>query len=225
MPMFTIKEKQIDLFIGQDSTSPIIYLNTFENEGKKVWDLIKGRGLCSDFTLIAISGLTWNKDMVPWDNPPTFKNGQSYVGGADDYLDIFAKQIVPTIEDRYTLKPLWRGIAGYSLAGLFAIYSLYRTGLFQRAASISGSLWFPGFKQYAFSLDAIAEISHLYFSLGDRENNTKNPYMKTVLYDTEQIVSHYKEKEIKTFFELNPGNHFQNDDERTVKGIEWLLSH
>lgn len=220
---FLIKGKKIEVFLGREKTSPIIYLNTFENEGKAVWNCIKERGLPKDFTLVAISNLSWNKDMVPWDNPPTFKNGDSYIGGANDYIDFFEKEIVSSIEKEDSLRPSWRGIAGYSLAGLFAIYSVYRTSLFSKAASVSGSLWFPGFREYVFSHDPIVEISHLYFSLGDKESHTNNPYMKTVLDDTEKIVSLYKEKGIITAFELNPGNHFRDAEKRTAKGVEWLL--
>ena len=62
--------------------------------------------------------------------------------------------------------PRWRGIAGYSLAGLFAVYALYRTDVFARAASVSGSLWFPGFREYVFSHTPLCRPDCVYFSLG-----------------------------------------------------------
>lgn len=220
-----INGKTIKVFPGQESDSPIIYLNTFENEGEKVFYMLKERGFAKYFSLIAISDLDWNEDMVPWNNPPTFKNGDPYIGGADEYIDILVNEIIPNVEKTYHLTPIWRGIAGYSLAGLFAIYSLYRTSLFSKAASVSGSLWFPNFKEYVFSHDPVGEISGLYFSLGDKENKTRNPIMGNVLDNTQEISSFYKGKGIKTIFEMNQGNHFQNAEERTAKGIEWLLNN
>ena len=41
---------------------------------------------CLPFDLETISNLEWNHDMVPWDNPFAFKNADSFIGGADDYL-------------------------------------------------------------------------------------------------------------------------------------------
>lgn len=53
--------------------------------------------------------------------------------------------------------PRWRGIAGYSLTGLFALYyAIYQTDLFSRVGSISGTLWFPGMKEYIFSMSQSA---------------------------------------------------------------------
>lgn len=223
MPSFFIKEKKIEVFPGLEATSPIICLNTYGNEGEIVYKTLKERGLSKDFTLIAISNLAWNKDMVPWDNPPTFKNGDPYLGGADEYLEILEKEIIPMVEQTYSLHPSWRGIAGYSLGGLFALYSLYRTSIFAKAASISGSLWFPHFEEYLFSHGIVGEISKLYFSLGDKESQSKNPLLATVKDKTEEIFYFYKGKGIKTIFEINPGNHFLESEKRTAKGIEWLL--
>ena len=118
----------------------------------------------------------------------------------------------------------WRGIAGYSLGGLFAIYSLYITDSFSRAASMSGSLWFPGFREYVLTHEMKITPRCLYFSLGNRENKTRNPYMKTVRDNTEEIEAFYKGKGIDTVFELNPGNHFRDGIKRTAAGIAWILS-
>ena len=50
----------------------------------------------------------------------------------------------PWATERIHGKASFIGIAGYSLAGLFALYALYKTDAFTRVASMSGSLWFPG---------------------------------------------------------------------------------
>lgn len=48
------------------------------------------------------------------------------------------------LRKEFTERRVFIGIAGYSLAGLFALYALYKTDVFTRVASMSGSLWFPG---------------------------------------------------------------------------------
>ena len=116
-----------------------------------------------------------------------------------------------------------RAITGYSLAGLFAIYSLYRTSEFSKAASISGSMWFPRFRDFVFSHEMKAKPDSIYFSLGDRECRTKNRFLKTVQDDTEGIVSHLSQKGIRTTFHLNKGGHFDEPDERTVRGLLFLI--
>lgn len=120
--------------------------------------------------------------------------------------------------------PSWRGILGYSLAGLFALYAIYQTDLFSRVGSMSGSLWFPGMKEYIFSHEPKCRPDCMYFSLGDKESKTRNPVLRNVRQNTEEIQAFYQAKGIDTVFQLNPGNHYDHAAERTAAGLYWLLS-
>ena len=202
---------------------PIIYLNTFSDKGQKVYEAAQATG-CPPFTLVAISDLNWNHDMVPWDSPPAFKNATPCTGGADTYLQLLTEEIIPTAEKEINGAPRWRGIAGYSLAGLFALYAIYRTDLFSRVGSMSGSLCFPGMKEYIFSHEPKRWTDCVYFSLGDKESKTRNPVLRSVRQNTEEIYAFYRGKGIDTAFQLNPGNHYNQAVERTVAGLCWLLS-
>ena len=223
MRTFTTDNKTISIFPCSKSESPVIYLNTFSDEGQKVYDAAQAAG-CPPFTLVAISNLVWNHDMVPWDSPPAFKNAEPCTGGADDYLQLLTEEIIPTTEKEIGGAPCWRGIAGYSLAGLFALYAIHRTDLFSRVGSMSGSLWFPGMKEYLFSHVPKCRPDCMYFSLGDKESTTRNPVLRSVRQNTEEIQTFYQGKGIDTVFQLNPGNHYNHAVERTAAGLCWLLS-
>lgn len=221
MTQFTIGQKQISVYPCDEPDRPVIYLNTFAGEGKQVLRLLRDDG-CPPFTLVSVSSLNWNHDMSPWEIPPVFKNADPCTGGADDYLRILIERIVPEAEKEIKGTVSWRGIAGYSLAGLFALYSLYRTDIFSRAASMSGSLWYPGITEYISSHTMKKPPDYLYFSLGSKEARTRNPYMKTVQENTEMIEKYYRENGISTAFQLNPGNHYKDAEKRTAAGIRWL---
>ena len=223
MHTFTTGGKIASIFPSNTPNSPVIYLNTFSDEGQKVYEATQAAG-CPPFTLVAISDLDWNHDMVPWDSPPAFKNAEPCTGGADDYLRLLTEGIIPTAEKEITGVPSWRGIVGYSLAGLFALYAIYWTDLFSRVGSMSGSLWFPGMKDYIFSHEPKRQPDHMYFSLGDKESKTRNPVLRSVRQNTEEIQTFYQSKGINTVFELNPGNHYNHAAERTAAGIVWLLN-
>ena len=222
MHAFTISGKAVDVFSETEPGTPIIYLNTFACEGQNVFKATRVAG-SPPFTLVAISGLDWNRDMAPWDSPVAFKNGESFTGGANDYLRLLVEEIIPRVEKELPGPPAWRGIAGYSLAGLFALYAIYRTDVFSRVGCMSGSLWFPGFKEYIFSHEPKRRPDCIYFSLGDKEAKTRNSVLKTVQENTEEIQAFYQSKGIDTVFQLNPGNHFVQGIERTIAGIQWLL--
>lgn len=214
--------KTIEVFSALAADKPVVYLNTFEGESRRVYEALQS--ICgSDFTLVAVSGLVWNHDMSPWEIPPVFKNDRPCTGGAVEYLRLLTEKIVPGAEERIPGPVLWRGLAGYSLAGLFAVYSLYQTKLFTRIASMSGSFWYPDFKDYVFSHQRRTEPERLYFSIGDREHKTKNQYLKQVRNSTETIEAYFREDGIDTRFVVNSGNHFKDSVERTAAGIAWLL--
>ena len=223
MYTFTITGKTISVFSSFKPESPIIYLNTFAGEGQKVFEAAQAAG-CPPFTLVAVSDLDWNHDMAPWDSPPAFKSAAPFTEGADDYLRLLTEEIIPTAEGDLPGKPQWRGIVGYSLAGLFALYAVYRTDLFSRVGSMSGSLWFPGMKEYIRSHEPKRRPDCMYFSLGDKESKTRNPNLRSVRQNTEEIRAFYQAKGIDTAFQLNPGNHYEHAAERTAAGIAWLLN-
>jgi predicted alpha/beta superfamily hydrolase len=219
----SIDGKAVSVFLGNKPGIPVIYLNTYSDEGQQVFEAVQAVG-CLPFNLATISNLDWNHDMAPWDNPAAFKKGEPFTGGADDYLRLLVEEIIPRAEKELAGPPAWRGIAGYSLAGLFALYAIYQTDVFSRVGSMSGSLWFPGFKEYIFTHEPKRRPDCIYFSLGDKESKTRNPVLKTVQENTEEIRAFYQSKGIDTEFQMNPGNHFVQGIERTAAGIQWLLN-
>lgn len=223
MHTVSIDGKAVSVFLGNKTGIPVIYLNTYSDEGQQVFEAVQAVG-CLPFNLATISNLDWNHDMAPWDNPAAFKKGEPFTGGADDYLRLLVEEIIPRAEKELAGPPAWRGIAGYSLAGLFALYAIYQTDVFSRVGSMSGSLWFPGFKEYIFTHEPKRRPDCIYFSLGDKESKTRNPVLKTVQENTEEIRAFYQSKGIDTEFQMNPGNHFVQGIERTAAGIQWLLN-
>lgn len=220
---FTIGGKNVSVFPSNVPDAPVIYLNTYSNEGQQVFQAAQAAG-CPLFTLVTIDNLDWNHDMTPRDSPAAFKNGEPFTGGADDYLRLLVGDILPRAEKDLAGTPAWRGIAGYSLAGLFALYAIYQTDIFSRVGSISGSLWFPELKQYILTHEPKRPPDRIYLSLGDKESKTRNPILRSVQQDTEEIYDFYRAMGVDAVFQLNPGNHNHHAAERTAAGIAWLLS-
>lgn len=222
MKEFAIEGKKITVYPSSTADRPFIYLNTFSDEGKQVHHNLLGQK-CPDFTLVTVCGLNWDHDLSPWKAPAVFSGDSDFQGKADSFLELLTGKIIPQAEAEAYGKIPWRGIAGYSLAGLFAIYSLFRTDLFLRAASISGSLWFPHFKEYVHSAGLRCLPECVYFSIGDKECRTENPYLRTVLRSTEEIAAFFKSQNINTAFQLNTGGHYTDTDARSAAGIRWIL--
>ena len=218
----TINNREVDIFPAANAGSPLVVLNTFENEGAAVRSEA-AKLTDADYSLAAVSITDWNGDLSPWAIPPLFKNDEPFTGGADAYLSVLTGEIVPAVVTELGSKPAYIALAGYSLAGLFAVYAMYRTGLFSRTASASGSMWYPGFTEYAMSHEPAVLPDKLYLSLGDKEARTRNKVMSAVEKNTIALSEHCKELGIEAVFEMNPGNHFQDAAGRMAKGIAYLV--
>ena len=215
---FKSAEKEVTLYHSKKSGSPLIILNNYDGDGKAVIEeaeKLEGK----DFNLLCVGNLNWDHDMTPWYCPPLSSKDTPYTGGADEYLELLLDSILPECLKRVDGTPSHISIAGYSLAGLFALYALYRTDVFERAASMSGSLWFPDFKDYVFSHEMKRKPTKLYLSLGDKEARTRNRYLQAVQDNTESIAACFRETGIDVTFEMNPGNHFKDAALRSAKGI------
>ena len=224
---FEVDNKKVEIFYNESNQAklPIVLLNTFEGEDQDVWKECQNLNI-DDFILVAISNINWNDDLSPWECQPLYKNDISYEGKANQYLELLVTKIIPQVESIIKNKlnkeiKFW-AIAGYSLAGLFALYSGYRTHYFKRIASASGSLWYPNFIEYVKSNKISQDVNKIYFSLGNKEKNTKIELLKSVEERTKEIQT-FLGKTITTIYEENPGNHFQDASLRMAKGINWIL--
>ena len=196
-------------------------LLAIENEGSEVLERIRTL-TDADLTMASVRIPDWNRDLSPWEAPAVF-GGEPFGGGADAYLKKLTGTCIPRILEGLDSEPPHIIIAGYSLAGLFSIYSLYRTDVFDAAVSASGSLWFPGFTEMMEKEEPLSTPKAVYLSLGDRESKTRNPVMSSVKERTEKALDILSGHGIDSVLEMNPGNHFTEPALRTAKGIAWAL--
>lgn len=215
--------KDIHIYKNHETKAPVIYLNVFHGDGSDIWEACGKMDLPS-VTLAVVSGLRWNEELSPWEAEPLFKD-ERFLGKADAYIREMKSEIIPYVIDRIGGEPTWSAIAGYSLAGLFALYAGYQTDNFEAAASVSGSLWFPDFIEYMEAHKPSENLEAVYFSLGSKEHKVRNPVMAQVLDKTLRAKSILEKSGVKTIFETNPGNHFTDPGWRTAKGIAWILNH
>ena len=219
---FACGGKKATLYGSEQPAAPLIILNNYSGDGESVESAMQEIDT-PDCNLLVVGDLNWDHDMTPWYCPPLSKNDTPCTGGADEYLDLLLTEILPKAEELIGGTPSFIGIAGYSLAGLFALYASYQCDAFDRVASMSGSLWFPDFKEYALTHEMRKRPAKLYLSLGDREAHTRNSVLMTVQRNTEELVNHYKSFGLAVTWELNPGNHFKDAALRSAKGIRAIL--
>ena len=69
------------------------------------------------------------------------------------------------------------------------------------------------------------KTKHVYLSLGDKEEKTKNPVMKTVadcIRRQEELLQ--ADPDVSCVLEWNQGNHFKEPEVRTAKGFAGIIN-
>ena len=214
--------RAVDVYPGSSPDAPLVVLNSFQGDGSDVLEEVK-RMTDADFSLASITVDDWNDAMSPWPADPVL-GGEPFGGGADGYLSALTDVLLPGIRSAIG-EPEESIIAGYSMAGLFALYSAFRTDAFSGAASASGSLWYPGMLEFMEDNEVSRSVRRIYLSLGNAEGRTRDERMSKVGACTEKALSLLESQDIGAVLELNPGNHFSEPARRMAKGIAWCLEH
>ena len=166
------------------------------------------------FFSIAVTIDDWNAELSPWKAAPVFGD-EPFGDGASGLLDAVETGLIPFISEKYGPKKFI--LMGYSLAGLFALYGIYKSRCFCGAIAVSPSVWFPGWKE--FIEDRVPNADFVCLSLGDREEKTKNRTMACVGDNIRYMNKLLTEQGIETCLEWNPGGHFRDVPQRMKKGI------
>lgn len=170
-----------------------------------------GNHSSTTFTLVAFRIRHWNVELSPWKAPAVFGR-EDFGEGASNTLCYVLDELVTRFKgNRYCL-------GGYSLAGLFALWSGYQTDVFSSIVGASPSVWFPKWIEYADRHQMKA--NRVYLSLGDKETKARNPIMARV---GECIERMHKLLDCEKMVEWNEGNHFKDNAIRTAKGLAWAI--
>ena len=95
--------------------------------------------------IVGIRNTHRNRDLTP--NSPELskekKEMMGQIGGADNFIAFFEKELFPYIEKNYKTSK-YKLIIGHSLGGLFNVYTFFKKpDMFNAYLTISPSLWYP----------------------------------------------------------------------------------
>ena len=173
------------------------------------------------FLFAAIPVESWNDALSLWEAPAAWGK-ESFGGKAADTLRFLMEQVIPSLKQQSDLPENVRIIlGGYSLAGLSALWASTQTDLFYGVAAASPSVWFPGWME--FEQQYPMQTQHIYLSLGDKEERTKNTIMAAVGDNIRTLHSRLAERGTDCTLEWNSGGHFKEADLRTAKAFRWTM--
>ena len=141
-----MENEQYNFIKGKTDDAPLIVIPSFKDNSldlKKEIEKLTDK----DFSLLTIYVSDWNNDLSPYMANSIFKGTSDFKGNADSFLEYVLDLIKKVILEE-SIKPIYKALTGYSMAGLFAVYTLFKTNEFLKVGSVSGSLWYPLFAEF-----------------------------------------------------------------------------
>ena len=217
--------KKCILYLNEDTEYILIQpvdendISVLDNEVKHIEE-----NTDRNFSLVAFKIEDWNSELTPWEM--SLLRGKGNFGdGAAGTLEFIKNDLILAVSEYINIenKEIKYILGGYSLAGLFSLWSGYQTDIFEGIAAVSPSVWYKGWIEYVAAGKPLSE--KIYLSLGDTEEKTKHQILSKI---GENIRKQYeileKSENVKTVLEWNEGNHFKNPDIRTAKGFLWVMN-
>lgn len=217
--------KKCILYLNEDTEYILIQpvdendISVLDNEVKHIEE-----NTDRNFSLVAFKIEDWNSELTPWEMPLLRGKG-NFGDGATRTLEFIKNDLIPALSECINTgnNGIKYILGGYSLAGLFSLWSGYQTDIFEGIAAVSPSVWYKKWIEYVETEKTLSE--KIYLSLGDTEEKTKHQILSKI---GDNIRKQYEILEnsgnVKTVLEWNEGNHFKNPDIRTAKGFLWVMN-
>lgn len=217
--------KKCILYLNEDTEYILIQpvdendISVLDNEVKHIEE-----NTDRNFSLVAFKIEDWNSELTPWEMPLLRGKG-NFGDGATRTLEFIKNELIPALSE-YTNtenKEIKYILGGYSLAGLFSLWSGYQTDIFEGIAAVSPSVWYKKWIEYVEAEKPLSE--KIYLSLGDTEEKTKHQILSKIgdnIRKQHEILEN--SGNVKTVLEWNEGNHFKNPDIRTAMGFLWVMN-
>ena len=217
--------KKCILYLNEDTEYILIQpvdendISVLDNEVKHIEE-----NTDRNFSLVAFKIKDWNSELTPWEMPLLRGKG-NFGDGATRTLEFIKNDLISAVSEYINTenKEIKYILGGYSLAGLFSLWSVYQTDIFEGIAAVSPSVWYKRWIEYVAAGKPLSE--KIYLSLGDTEEKTKHQILSKIgdnIRKQHEILE--KSENVKTVLEWNEGNHFQNPDIRTAKGFLWVMN-
>ena len=217
--------KKCILYLNEDTEYILIQpvdendISVLDNEVKHIEE-----NTDRNFSLVAFKIEDWNSELTPWEMPLLRGKG-NFGDGATRTLEFIKNDFIPALSECINTgnNEIKYILGGYSLAGLFSLWSGYQTDIFEGIAAVSPSVWYKKWIEYVETEKPLSE--KIYLSLGDTEEKTKHQILSKIgdnIRKQHEILE--KSENVKTVLEWNEGNHFQNPDIRTAKGFLWVMN-
>ena len=163
--------------------------------------------------VVSVPVAKWGDALTPWPAPALRPGEKDFGGCADETLALLAAAL--------DQDPGPHAICGYSLGGLFALYSFVREPRLAACACLSGSVWYEGWVDWLRKNAPDCTGRYAYLSVGKKEKRAGLPF-RHVEDDLAACAEILRDRGCEVDVALGPGSHMQHVTERLAAGLASL---
>ena len=226
---FKIEEKECILYTNENKKIECILIQPVDEHDMQLLDNeVKyiSENTNKNFSLAAFKINDWNSELTPWEMPLLRGKG-NFGNEAGKTLEFIKEKLIPSLAEFINIqdKNVKYILGGYSLAGLFSLWSGYQEDIFAGIAGVSPSVWYKDWMKFVKNNEILAK--NVYLSLGNLEEKTKHQILSKIGDNIREYIEILENSEnVKNcILDWNEGNHFRDSDIRMGKGFVWLLEN
>ena len=226
---FKIEEKECILYTNENKKIECILIQPVDEHDMQLLDNeVKyiSENTNKTFSLAAFKINDWNSELTPWEMPLLRGKG-NFGNEAGKTLEFIKEKLIPSLAEFINIqdKNVKYILGGYSLAGLFSLWSGYQEDIFAGIAGVSPSVWYKDWMKFVKNNEILAK--NVYLSLGNLEEKTKHQILSKIGDNIREYIEILENSEnVKNcILDWNEGNHFRDSDIRMGKGFVWLLEN
>ena len=175
----------------------------------------------ASFVMAAFAIGDWEVELTPWHDPAVSKR-QAVGEHAGESLRYITEELIPYLHQEYGEIPIVLG--GYSLGGLFSLWSGFESDCFAAIAAMSPSVWIAGWQDYASQHPV--KSPYVYLSLGDREEHCRDKAIAQVGNNIRWEYDHLQRTIGPDHCTLvwEKGGHFVTPHLRLARAFAWCVN-
>lgn len=166
------------------------------------------------FLLVGVPPLNRLSQYTPWPAKALHERFADFGGKGEEYLDYLEKVLIPSVNKELfgNVPPAKTALLGHSLGGLFGIYTLYKTDVFDYVVSISGSFWYPEWDEFVKKNAPVNKKASVFLSSGEDEGKDAHDIKRNAAQATkdtyEALLNHLPQGNIE--MQWNSYGHHEN---------------
>ena len=224
-----IEDNECILYMKENKNTEYVLIQPVDEHDIDVLDnevRYISENISKNFSLAAFKIDDWNSELTPWEMPLLRGKG-NFGNEAGKTLEFIKEKLIPSLAEFINIqeKNVKYILGGYSLAGLFSLWSVYQEDIFAGIAGVSPSVWYKDWMKFVKNNEILAK--NVYLSLGNLEEKTKHQVLSKIGDNIREYIEILENsKNVKNcILDWNEGNHFRDSDVRMGKGFVWLVEN